>query len=114
MHDLRRNDHEHDRAQHAERGARRLAGYIVRGVGEREVVRMAQQMCRHQGCTCSAKGDGYCSEYCAGHVAGDDDEGHPCACGHDDCQAPTKFESRAAITDLAPGGRFIGEHTRDW
>ena len=73
---------------------------------------MAQEMCRHQGCTCSAKSDGYCSEYCAGHGAGGEDE--PCACGHDTCETPTKFESRGAITDLAPKGRFIADHTRDW
>ena len=73
---------------------------------------MAQEMCRHQGCTCSARSDGYCSEYCANPEPGGEDE--PCACGHDACEPPTKFESRAAFADIAPGGRFIGDHTRDW
>ncbi|MEA2219994.1 MAG: hypothetical protein QOJ35_2620 [Solirubrobacteraceae bacterium] len=73
---------------------------------------MVQQICRHRGCTCAAKSDGYCSEYCAGDDAGDEDQ--PCACDHDACAAPTKFESRAAIADLAPRGRFVGDYDRDW
>lgn len=74
---------------------------------------MAQEMCRHQGCTCAARGDGYCSDYCSGQGTGAD-EAHPCACDHAECDPPTKFESRGAVADLAPPGRFIGEHTRDW
>ena len=73
---------------------------------------MAQETCRHRGCTCAAKRDGFCSEYCAGHDAGGDDL---CACGHDACAAPTKSESWEAVGELAPEGRFVTEErARDW
>jgi hypothetical protein len=76
---------------------------------------MASQLCRHHGCTCAAKRDGFCSEYCARHIAGADEKDLPCACGHDECDTPTKFESKVAFADLAPEGRFIGERpARDW
>ena len=75
---------------------------------------MAQQMCRHQGCTCAAKSDGYCSEYCGGAGADGGQAEGPCSCGHDQCATPTKFESREEFADLAPEGRFIGKYSRDW
>ena len=50
------------------------------------------EACSHEGCTCEARADGYCSDYCAqqsgaGHreVAGDH-EGHECHCGHAACE----------------------------
>jgi hypothetical protein len=74
---------------------------------------MAGEMCRHPGCTCTARRDGFCSDYCAGVGAGD--EHQPCACGHDACKAPTKSEGWGAVADLAPGGRFVKEpQPRDW
>jgi hypothetical protein len=76
---------------------------------------MGQQLCRHQGCTCAAKSDGFCSQYCANHDAGAAEENLPCACGHDECDAPSKYESKNAFADLAPEGRVIGERpARDW
>jgi hypothetical protein len=74
---------------------------------------MAQEMCRHQGCTCAATRDGYCSTYCKSET-GSAEHG-ACACAHDECRAPSKFESKAAFADLAPGGRFVENPTpRDW
>ena len=40
--------------------------------------------------------------------------GPPCLCGHDQCEPPTKFESKAAFAEIAPEGRFIGKYSRDW
>ena len=74
---------------------------------------MAQQMCRHRGCTCQARSDGYCSAYCAGEQPAAE-EFHVCACGHDDCEPPSKFESKAAFGDQAPQGRTVEKYTRDW
>ena len=74
---------------------------------------MAGELCRHPGCTCAARRDGFCSDYCAGDVAGDENE--LCACGHDDCKAPTKAEGWGAVADLAPQGRIVKEEQpRDW
>jgi len=84
------------------------------GPSDNGEVRMAQELCRHQGCTCTARPDGFCSEYCAGSDAGVGDEGGPCACGHDTCDAPTKFESKAEFGELAPEGRFVEEQPRNW
>ncbi|MDX6691040.1 MAG: hypothetical protein QOG15_2497 [Solirubrobacteraceae bacterium] len=76
---------------------------------------MAQETCRHRGCTCAARSDGFCSDYCAGHDAGAGGEGDLCACGHDVCAAPTKSESWEAVGELAPEGRFVTEERpRDW
>jgi hypothetical protein len=75
---------------------------------------MAQQLCRHRGCTCAARSDGFCSAYCAGNDAEAAGENHVCACGHDSCDAPSKFESKAAFGELAPGGRFVEDTGRDW
>ena len=76
---------------------------------------MAQQLCRHQGCTCAARSDGYCSAYCAGAGDSAKDEGHVCSCSHDECAAPTKSEGWGAVADLAPQGRFIKDSApRDW
>jgi hypothetical protein len=62
-----------------------------------------------------AKSDGYCSEYCAGEGDSAEHEAHACACAHDECQAPTKFESKAVFADLAPLGRLVeADTTRDW
>ena len=74
---------------------------------------MAQEMCRGQGCTCAARSEGFCSDYCAGEVASGD-EAHLCACGHNECKAPTKAEGWAAVAELAPEGRFIADVPRDW
>ena len=71
---------------------------------------MAQQLCRHPGCTCSARADGFCSDSCAGGGG----EGPLCVCGHDECRALTKAEGIAAVAELAPKGRFVEKHTRDW
>jgi hypothetical protein len=68
------------------------------------------QLCRHQGCTCAARSDGYCSDVCTGSA----EPGQPCLCGHDECQAPTKAEGFMAVADLAPEGRFVERPTRDW
>jgi hypothetical protein len=74
---------------------------------------MAQEMCRHPGCTCAARRDGFCSEACAG--AGADQAGQPCPCGHDECQGPTKAEGWGAVAELAPEGRFVANpQPRDW
>jgi hypothetical protein len=49
--------------------------------------------CGHEGCTCEAREDGYCSDYCAQPAvagsaeAADDHEGHACHCGHAVCEA---------------------------
>jgi hypothetical protein len=73
------------------------------------------ELCRHRGCTCAAKSDGYCSAYCAGRGDSDEDEGDVCACAHDECQAPTKSEGWGAVAELAPEGRFVaGDSARDW
>jgi hypothetical protein len=73
---------------------------------------MAQQLCRHPGCTCAARGDGFCSDSCAGGRSSEP-EGM-CLCGHDECREPTKSEGFGAVVDLAPQGRFVEKHTRDW
>ena len=77
---------------------------------------MAQETCRHQGCTCAARRDGYCSDICAaGEDAGVSDGQHLCACGHDACVPPTKAEGWGTVAELAPEGRFVGGYgTRDW
>ena len=76
---------------------------------------MPHELCRHQGCTCAAKSDGYCSAYCAAATADAGAAGSgPCACGHDQCQPPTKGESRMDVAEIAPEGRFIGKYSRDW
>lgn len=75
---------------------------------------MSQEMCRQRGCTCAARRDGFCSDYCAGRGAGTGEE-HLCACGHDECAAPTKAEGWGAVAELAPEGRFVANpQPRDW
>jgi hypothetical protein len=71
-------------------------------------------LCRHQGCTCTARADGYCSAYCAGDETGGDGEGHGCACGHDACEPPTTREAKDMLVDGAPQGRFVKREPRDW
>jgi hypothetical protein len=72
-------------------------------------------MCRHRGCTCAARRDGFCSAYCAGNDDAAGDEDHVCACGHDECRPPTKAEGWEAVAELAPLGRFVTEERpRDW
>ncbi len=47
---------------------------------------MTDTICGHEGCTCKAREDGFCSDYCAQHAAeshGDAD--HQCGCGHMQC-----------------------------
>jgi len=48
---------------------------------------MNANICNHEGCTCKAGENGYCSDYCASH--GDDDRAdaapHACGCGHAEC-----------------------------
>lgn len=68
---------------------------------------MVEQMCGHEGCTCGARDDGYCSEYCARHGAHEGHVPHQCACGHPECQPPTKAEERECIAAHAPPGRFV-------
>lgn len=49
---------------------------------------MTEETCAHEGCTCKAGENGYCSDYCASHgdhKAGDT-SAHECACGHSDCE----------------------------
>ncbi len=76
---------------------------------------MAQEMCRHKGCTCNARSDGFCSEYCASEGDSVGHAGQACSCAHDECTAPTKFESKAEYADLAPEGRFVKDAApRDW
>jgi hypothetical protein len=54
---------------------------------------MAETRCAHEGCTCEAREDGYCSDYCAQPAEGEsteaahDHEGHACHCGHASCDA---------------------------
>jgi hypothetical protein len=73
---------------------------------------MAQELCRHPGCTCSARADGFCSDACARSA---DAGGELCPCGHDECAAPTKAEGWGAVADLAPQGRTVADpKPRDW
>jgi hypothetical protein len=72
---------------------------------------MAHALCRHPGCTCTARADGFCSTACSTQETV---ENQPCLCGHDACEPPTKFESKAAFADVAPQGRFVEKHVRDW
>ncbi len=76
---------------------------------------MASELCRGRGCTCAARRDGFCSDYCAGVVPRGDGEYGLCACGHDECAAPTKAEGWDAVAGMAPEGRFINDPPpRDW
>ena len=75
---------------------------------------MAQDLCRHKGCTCAARRDGFCSDVCAGHGADAEPDDKPCLCGHDECVAPTKFDSFGSVAELAPEGRFLSDYKRDW
>lgn len=74
---------------------------------------MAEQVCGHEGCTCGAREDGYCSDYCAGRDGTPESHANDCGCGHSECQPPTKAEDRACIADLAPAGRFVGGQASD-
>ncbi len=51
---------------------------------------MNERTCDHPGCTCAARADGFCSDYCAEHhddvAAGSAPE---CHCGHGECVADT-------------------------
>ncbi|MEA2128401.1 MAG: hypothetical protein QOJ85_1292 [Solirubrobacteraceae bacterium] len=47
---------------------------------------MAVTACSHEGCTCEAREDGYCSDYCATQAAAGEHEGHDCHCGHVACE----------------------------
>jgi hypothetical protein len=54
---------------------------------------MAATPCGHEGCTCEAREDGYCSDYCAtqaadaaGAATAAEHEGHECHCGHVACE----------------------------
>lgn len=50
-----------------------------------------QSQCTHEGCTCSipkdraAKGDSFCSDYCANHGGKPGHTAHACSCGHPAC-----------------------------
>ncbi|MGI9097483.1 MAG: hypothetical protein ACR2H2_03150 [Solirubrobacteraceae bacterium] len=46
---------------------------------------MAENTCRHEGCTCEARDDGYCSDYCASHGGHESHVAHECHCGHAGC-----------------------------
>lgn len=48
------------------------------------------ETCGHEGCTCEARADGYCSDYCAQHPGAQDSEvagDQECHCGHTTCEA---------------------------
>lgn len=50
---------------------------------------MAENTCAHDGCTCEAREDGFCSDYCAAHPDHEGHEGHDaheCQCGHTVCE----------------------------
>lgn len=48
---------------------------------------MTDTICGHEGCTCQAREDGFCSDYCAEHVGErHGDEAHQCGCGHAHCE----------------------------
>ena len=52
-----------------------------------------QGECKHPGCHCpvpkdrAARGDEYCSDYCAGHGGQAGHAEHACGCGHAKCAA---------------------------
>jgi hypothetical protein len=41
--------------------------------------------CGHEGCTCEAREDGYCSDYCAKHGSHEGHVAHACHCEHAGC-----------------------------
>jgi hypothetical protein len=69
---------------------------------------MVERICVHETCTCAARDDGYCSDYCATHGSHEGHQPHKCDCGHPGCNAPTKAEGRHCIADFAPAGRVTG------
>jgi len=48
---------------------------------------MAEKTCDHEGCTCEAREDGYCSDYCALHARDEGEGALECHCGHVSCEA---------------------------
>jgi hypothetical protein len=46
---------------------------------------MTDETCGHAGCTCKARDDGFCSDYCASHPEPEGDAAHECGCGHGAC-----------------------------
>jgi hypothetical protein len=58
-------------------------------LSDREEPGMTDGTCKHEGCTCEAGENGYCSEYCASHAehdAADETAPHECGCGHMHCE----------------------------
>jgi hypothetical protein len=55
---------------------------------------MTEEICKHEGCTCTAGENGYCSEYCANHAGQDSDDSapHECGCGHAVCDTVAAAE----------------------
>ena len=54
--------------------------------------------CGHEGCKCEARGDGFCSDYCANHAGQEGHEAHECGCGHDDvCGTPSAEAADASV-----------------
>lgn len=48
---------------------------------------MADTTCGHEGCTCEAREDGFCSDHCAQHAGeAHGDDAHQCGCGHVRCE----------------------------
>jgi hypothetical protein len=49
------------------------------------------ETCAHEGCTCEAREDGYCSDYCAQPAVAESTEAETeakgCHCGHAVCEA---------------------------
>ena len=49
------------------------------------------ETCAHEGCTCEAREDGYCSDYCAQPAVAEsteaETEARGCHCGHAVCEA---------------------------
>jgi hypothetical protein len=53
---------------------------------------MADETCSHEGCTCKAREDGFCSDYCARHGSKEGHVAHECGCGHATCEAAAAAE----------------------
>jgi hypothetical protein len=56
---------------------------------------MAEGTCGHEGCTCAAREDGYCSDYCARHANKEGHVAHECGCGHPVCEPAEAAEASA-------------------
>lgn len=50
-----------------------------------EEVPVSDQPCGHEGCKCTAREDGFCSDYCHKHGTHEGHKPHACGCGHPEC-----------------------------